>query len=119
MVTIRIKRAYEEPAEADGTRVLVDRLWPRGLSREAAHFDAWLKDVAPSDALRRFFGHDPAKWPEFRRRYLAELAHNDRVEELRSMLRPGRTVTLVYAAKDPDHNHAVVLHEMLTRQQRS
>lgn len=117
MVAIRIKRVYETPAEADGTRVLVDRLWPRGLSRQAAHIDTWLKGIAPSDALRRFFGHDPAKWPEFHKRYLRELAHNPHIDELRAMLRSGRPVTLLYAAKDSAHNNAVVLHEMLMREQ--
>jgi uncharacterized protein YeaO (DUF488 family) len=115
MVAVRIKRAYEAAAAGDGTRVLVDRLWPRGLSREAAHVDIWLKDVAPSEALRRFFGHDPAKWLEFRERYLAELADNPAVAQLRSLLRRGGTLTLLFAAKDIEHNNAIVLRELLTR----
>jgi uncharacterized protein YeaO (DUF488 family) len=119
MVAIRIKRVYEPPAEADGMRVLVDRLWPRGLSRQAAHLDTWLKEIAPSDELRRFFGHDPDKWPEFRKRYLHELAHNPHLDELRSMLRSGGFVTLLYAAKDAAHNNAVVLREMLMRDEGS
>ncbi len=113
MATVHIKRAYEPPDESDGTRILVDRLWPRGLSRQEAHVDAWIKEVAPSDALRRWFAHDPAKWSEFQARYRTELAHNPAVAELRSMLRPGTTVTLLFAARDTEHNNAVVLRQML------
>jgi len=113
MATIRIKRVYEPPAAGDGTRVLVDRLWPRGLSRPLAQVDAWIKDIAPSDQLRRSFGHDPANWPDFRNRYLAELAGNPALAELHSMLRPGGTVTLLFAARDIARNNAVVLREAL------
>lgn len=110
---VRMKRVYEAADEADGKRILVDRLWPRGLTREAAHVDLWLKAVAPSDELRKWFGHDPAKWDGFRKRYHAELAHNaDAVAELRAAAREGHA-TLVYSAKDEAHNNAVVLLELL------
>jgi uncharacterized protein YeaO (DUF488 family) len=114
MTNIRIKRAYEEPAGEDGERILVDRLWPRGLTKEKAKVDLWLKDVAPSTELRKWYAHDPAKWAEFRSRYLEELKRN---EEQLSLLRHETakgTVTLVYGAKDQEHNEAVVLQELLT-----
>ena len=112
---VRLKRAYAPPARADGTRVLVDRLWPRGLRKADAAVDLWLKDVAPSHELRRWFGHDPERWAEFRRRYKAELAHNSAaVAELRSLARRG-PLTLLYSAHDEAHNQAVVLKEVLTR----
>ncbi len=110
---LRVKRAYDAPADADGRRVLVDRLWPRGLSRDAAHLDHWAKAVAPSDALRRWFGHDPAKWAEFRRRYREELRRNaDAVEALRQEI-GGAPATLVYAAHDEARNNALVLRDFL------
>jgi uncharacterized protein YeaO (DUF488 family) len=109
----RLKRAYEAPAEDDGKRILVDRLWPRGLSREKAAIDVWLKDVAPSTELRRWFGHDPDRWKEFERRYFAELdEHPEAVEQLRAELRAGRA-TLVYGAKDGEHSNARALLEYL------
>lgn len=112
---LRLKRVYDAPAPADGTRVLVDRLWPRGLSKASAHIDLWLKDVAPSDALRKWFAHDPAKWAPFVRRYAAELkSHPDELRQLRSLARRG-TVTLLYAAKDDAHNNAVALRSHLSR----
>lgn len=108
-----VKRAYEPPAPDDGQRVLVDRIWPRGVTREALRIDAWLKDLAPSSALRRWFGHDPAKWDEFRRRYGAELdAAGEPVAELRRLWRAG-PVTLVYGARDEAHNNAVALRDWL------
>ncbi len=110
---IRLKRAYEKPASDDGTRVLVERLWPRGLAKERALLDLWIKDVAPSTDLRRWFNHDPAKWQEFEKRYRAELRQkNDEVEDLRRKCRRG-TVTLVYAARDELHNGALVLKDYL------
>ena len=110
---IRIKRVYEPPAPDDGFRVLVDRLWPRGLRKDAAALDAWRKDVAPSDALRRWFGHDVARWPEFRRRYVAELRDKgEALEALRALARE-RRLTLLFAARDEAHNDAVVLREVL------
>jgi uncharacterized protein YeaO (DUF488 family) len=110
---IHIKRIYEPPAASDGTRILVDRLWPRGVAREEARIDAWIKDVAPSDALRRWYSHDPAKWPEFRARYIAELKHNPAVVELQYVAAKSKTVTLLFAAKDNMRNNAKVLQEFL------
>jgi uncharacterized protein YeaO (DUF488 family) len=110
---IRLKRAYEPPSAADGTRVLVERLWPRGLSKREAAIDLWLKEIAPSTELRKWFAHDVAKWKEFQARYREELAHRDAaVEILRERIRGG-TVTLIYAAKDEEHNGALVLKDYL------
>ena len=112
---IRIKRIYEPAAPEDGERYLVDRLWPRGAKRAAARLSGWLKDVAPSDALRRWFGHDPARGEEFRRRYLAELeSQPGSLRPLRDAIARG-PVTLVYSARDQEHNQAVVLREYLRR----
>ncbi len=110
---LRLKRAYE-PAEAeDGTRVLIDRLWPRGVSKDQAAIDLWLKDLAPSTALRKWFGHDPARWAEFQRHYAEELQqHPEPFGQLHDLAQKGR-VTLVYAARDEAHNDAVVLHRLL------
>ncbi len=112
---IRIKRAYDPPDTADGHRVLVDRLWPRGVSKEALAVERWARDLAPSDDLRRWFGHDPARWEEFRRRYRLELAAPEReadLEELAAIARTG-TLTLVYSARDEEHNQARVLAEVI------
>jgi uncharacterized protein YeaO (DUF488 family) len=110
---LHIKRAYDAPAAEDGQRILVDRLWPRGLSKEKAHLDHWAKEVAPSDALRHWFGHDPDKWDEFRSRYHAELRANDAaVAALRAQI-GGKPATLLYAAHDTEHNNAVVLRDFL------
>ncbi len=112
---IRLKRAYDPPAAADGGRVLVDRLWPRGVSKERLKIDAWLRDLGPSTALRAWFGHDPKRWEEFRRRYRAELAQKGGLlEELLSQARGGK-LTLVYGARDPAHNQAVVIKEVVER----
>lgn len=106
---ITLKRAYEPVAREDGTRFLVERLWPRGVRRDALRIDAWLKDVAPSTKLRQWFGHDPAKWPEFQRRYRAELDRNTgALEPILKVSRRGR-VTLIYSSHDQEHNNAVVL----------
>ncbi|NQS78272.1 MAG: DUF488 domain-containing protein [Methanoculleus bourgensis] len=106
---IRIKRVYEEPSEDDGLRILVDRLWPRGLSKAKAKVDRWEKDLAPTTELRRWFGHDPAKWEEFLQRYRAELeGKEEALARLRREANDG-TVTLLYAAKDEEHNNAVAL----------
>ncbi len=114
MMNIRIKRAYEEPDTKDGTRILVDRLWPRGLTKEKARVDLWLKEVAPSTELRKWFAHDPGKWEEFRSRYLEELKGNkEQLSLLRQEAMKG-TVTLVYGAKDQQHNEAVILQGLLT-----
>lgn len=113
MTQINVKRIYL-PAADDGCRVLVDRLWPRGIKKEAAHLDHWFKELAPSDALRHWFGHEPAKWDEFRRRYRDELdANASAVTPLREVLRQERKVTLLFAAKDEEHNNAVALAEYL------
>jgi len=110
---ITLKRAYEKAASEDGTRFLVERLWPRGIKKTDLRLDAWLKDVAPSDALRRWFAHDPKKWPEFRRRYFTELdRHPEGWEPIRNAARRG-LVTLVYSAHDTEHNNAVALKEYL------
>jgi uncharacterized protein YeaO (DUF488 family) len=111
---IQIKRIYELPARSDGMRILVDRLWPRGVAREEARIDAWIKDVAPSDVLRRWYSHDPEKWPEFRARYIVELKNNPAVIELQDMAAKSKTLTLLFAAKDNLRNNATVLHEFLS-----
>ncbi len=110
---IKLKRAYEKPSRDDGMRILVERLWPRGLSKQRAALDLWLKDVAPSAELRTWFGHDPARWTEFQKRYQKELSeHKDAVKQLKQKARQG-TVTLVYAARDEQHNSALVLQKLL------
>jgi uncharacterized protein YeaO (DUF488 family) len=110
---IRIKRVYEKPDKGDGKRILVDRLWPRGLTKAKANVDLWLKDIAPSTELRKWFGHEPGKWEEFKRRYRTELEGNEEhVSLLQQQVKKG-TVTLVYGAKDEEHNEAVVLKEFL------
>jgi uncharacterized protein YeaO (DUF488 family) len=114
---VMLKRVYGKPEPSDGTRVLVDRLWPRGLSKEQVHVDAWLKEVAPSNELRKWFGHDPEKFAEFRRRYEAELSSEsgkEALEKLRDLAQQG-PITLVFAAHDTEHCNAVVLHELLVR----
>lgn len=112
---LRIKRAYAEAAPGDGARILVDRLWPRGVSKAALRLDAWLKNVAPSTELRRWFGHRPERWDAFQSRYCAELdASPEAVNELLGWLDAG-PVTLIYAARDPEHNHARVLRDYLQR----
>lgn len=113
---VRLKRVYEPVASDDGIRVLVDRLWPRGLSKTKARLDAWEKEIAPSPALRRWFGHDPARWTEFQLRYRAELRdQNDKLDQLRALARKS-TVTLVYGARDEVHNGAVVLRDIIVRE---
>ena len=110
---IRLKRAYEEPAPGDGQRLLVDGLWPRGVTKADLQIEAWLKAIAPSTALRKWFGHDPARWDGFRSRYFAELAANaEALAQLRGYLSRG-PVTLLYAARDEEHNNAVALRDFL------
>ncbi len=114
-MTIRLKRAYDPFEPDDGFRILVDRLWPRGITKDAAHIDLWLKEVAPSTTLRTWFGHDPSKWADFRKRYVTELNGNpEAVAQLADCLSHG-VVTLVYGAKDEQHNQAVVLKEYLEK----
>lgn len=113
-MSVSLKRAYEPPAASDGKRILVDRLWPRGVAKAEAAIDLWLKDVAPSTELRKWFAHDPEKWPEFQKRYRAELEGSEALAELRKLSRQGH-VTLVYSAKDELHNDAVVLEKLLGR----
>lgn len=110
---IRVKRVYKRATRDDGLRFLVDRLWPRGLKKERLALDGWLKDVAPSDSLRRWFSHEPTKWVEFRCRYFAELDHNPEVwQRILEAARKGH-LTLLYSARDPEHNNAVVLRDYL------
>jgi uncharacterized protein YeaO (DUF488 family) len=114
-VSVALKRVYDEPAASDGTRVLVERLWPRGISKERAHIDLWLKEVAPSTELRKWFNHDPQKFQEFRRRYEAELkaeAAQKAMTKLFEIAKQGQ-LTLVFAAHDPEYSNAVVLQDML------
>lgn len=108
-----LKRVYEEPSKKDGERVLVERLWPRGMAKERAHVDVWLKDVAPSAELRKWFGHDPERWEQFQKRYWKELEKNEEaVQLLREKSKHG-TVTLIYAAHDEEHNGALALKQFL------
>lgn len=111
---ITLKRIYEPYDKKDGFRVLVDRLWPRGISKEKAHLDLWLKDIAPSTELRKWFNHDPEKWLEFQKRYKAEIAANrDAFTMLKKMTKEKQIVTILYGAKDEEHNEAVVLRKLL------
>jgi len=111
--TIRLKRVYETPTKDDGTRILVERLWPRGVSKEKAAIDLWLKEIAPSPDLRKWYGHETSRWDEFRRRYRAEIEdRSELLSDLKQLLKDG-PVTFVYAAKDELHNSALVLKEYL------
>jgi uncharacterized protein YeaO (DUF488 family) len=110
LAVLKVKRIYEAPAASDGCRVLVDRLWPRGISKHRAHVDLWMKDIAPSDTLRRWFGHEPARWAEFRRRYRRQLRQKPQLTWLlKQLMTEHRTVTLLFAARDERHNQAVAL----------
>ncbi len=112
---IKIKRVYEEYDVADGTRVLVDRLWPRGVRRASPKVDIWMRDVAPSSELRKWFSHDPGKWQEFKKRYLKELSENDALGKLIELVRTNSVLTLIYAARDEQHNDAMVLKSLLEK----
>lgn len=113
---IKIKRVYEKASKEDGWRVLVDRLWPRGMKKEAAHIDAWMKEVAPSDGLRKWFGHDPTRWADFQKKYRAELAKKkELLAELNAMEKEHDKVTLLFGAKDEQHNQAIALAEFLKK----
>jgi uncharacterized protein YeaO (DUF488 family) len=110
---IKLKRAYEDPSSDDGMRILVDRLWPRGLAKANAALELWLKEVAPSPGLRKWFGHEPTKWERFQKKYWKELeAKDEAVQLLKDMGKKG-TITLVYAARDVEHNHALALKQFL------
>jgi uncharacterized protein YeaO (DUF488 family) len=112
-MAIQVRRAYDPPGRGDGYRVLVDRVWPRGVSKDALKLDEWQKEIAPSTRLRKWFGHDPERWKGFQERYFAELEENqDSIQELVKRARSGR-ITLVYGARDPDHNQAVALSTYL------
>src|SRR5688572_14444543 len=115
---IRLKRVYERPSPQDGLRVLVDRLWPRGLTKEAAAVDLWMKDLAPSTELRKWFGHDPARWKRFQVRYREELNEKKDVLQELKQRSTGHTVTLVYGARDEEHNEALVLKKILAGRKR-
>jgi uncharacterized protein YeaO (DUF488 family) len=119
MTDIRLKRAYETPARSDGPRILVDRMWPRGVKKEDAEISEWLKDLAPSTDLRKWFGHAPEKWPEFQKRYLAEIksANSDDLQTLSDCLEDNGRITLVFAAKDTEHNNAVALKQYIENKQ--
>lgn len=113
---IHLKRVYEESAEADGFRILVDRLWPRGVSKEKADLNLWLKEIAPSTELRKWFNHDPKKWTGFKRRYKVELSKNvEHVAALEKTLKAHKRVTLLYAARDEEHNEAIVIKDFFSR----
>ncbi len=114
---IRITRVYSEPDPRDGVRILVDRVWPRGISAERARIVEWRKDLAPSTSLRKWFGHEPARWTEFRRRYRRELVRSGTLEELQKLARLSRkrAITLVYSGADEQHNQAVVLRELINK----
>ena len=115
-MNIKIKRVHEKPAEEDGLRILVDRLWPRGLTKEKAAVDLWLKDIAPSTELRKWFDHDPEKWNEFKKKYFAELKGNqEAVSILKDHVKKG-VVTLLYAAKDEAHNEALLLSDLFKKE---
>lgn len=112
---VKIKRIYEEPTKDDGYRILVDRLWPRGVSKEKAHFDLWMKDIAPSTELRKWFGHDPKKWKEFTKKYEKELQDNtELVKQLKELAKEHKTITLLYGARDQEHNEAAVLADIIS-----
>lgn len=110
---MKIKRAYAPVEDTDGYRILVDRLWPRGISKDKAKIDLWLKSVAPSNDLRKWFGHDPERFPEFSKRYQAELEESGALDELRSAIKNYPNATLLFAAHDEEHNNAVVLQHLL------
>lgn len=118
ILAIKLERIYTKPADLDGYRILVDRLWPRGISKVNAHLDLWLKEVGPSTELRKWFNHDADKFPEFKQRYLKELQDNDAYQQLITTVKEqsaNSNVILLYGAKDPDHNQAVILQEQLSK----
>lgn len=113
---IKIKRVYEKASDEDGFRILIDRLWPRGVSKEKAGLDLWMKDIAPTNELRKWFAHEPAKWDDFKIKYLEELKENKKLLlYLKQLEKDNNTLTLLYAAKDEEHNNAIVLMELLKK----
>jgi uncharacterized protein YeaO (DUF488 family) len=112
---LKIKRVYEEPSEEDGYRILTERLWPRGVSKERAALDQWMKSISPSHDLRKWFDHDPDKWEEFKERYRKELFRSEAVEKIPDLINHHKTVTMIYASKDREHNSTVVLKEFLDK----
>jgi uncharacterized protein YeaO (DUF488 family) len=112
-MAIHIKRIYEPAAKSDGYRLLVDRLWPRGIKKEDAHIDKWLKEIAPSNALRKWFNHEPEKWQQFKTKYHAEISGSAALAELRADMHKHTVITLLYAAKDEKHNQALALQQLL------
>ncbi len=115
MTSIKIKRVYEVPEKKDGFRILVDRLWPRALKKENAHADEWMKKIAPSVELRKWFNHDPEKWTAFKKAYRKELSQLEAVGDITAYCRKHKVITLLYAAKDKQHNHAIVLQGFLNK----
>ena len=115
---IHIKRIYDDPAPADGYRILVDRLWPRGMAKNTAHIDRWMKEIAPSTELRKWLHQDPGRWNDFKKQYTAELKASAAAEELLAIIRQHTTVTFLYAAKDASHNHALVLRDYMSKRLR-
>ncbi len=113
MANIKIKRIYEPPSKTDGYRILIDRLWPRGMKKEDAHVDKWLKEIAPSTELRQWFHAEPGRWEQFRMKYLDELKNSDAVDELLSYINKYDTITLLYSVKDEEHNHALILKDFI------
>lgn len=112
-MTIKVKRIYEEPKKSDGFRILVDRLWPRGMKKDQAAIDLWLKDIAPSDSLRKWFGHDPKKWPEFQKRYAKELTDKQELVDTIKKEAKRKTVTLLFGTKEVEYNNAVALRNFI------
>ena len=110
---IKLKRIYEPFEKSDGFRVLVERLWPRGISKQKARVDLWMKEIGPSNQLRKWFGHDPARWEQFKKKYIAELKKNPELKNIKSLAKKHKQLTLVYSAKDVEHNQAVVLKGFL------
>lgn len=111
---IKIKRIYEVPEKKDGFRILADRLWPRGISKQNARVDLWLKEIAPSDKLRKWFSHDPKKWIDFKSKYTKELENNPLLQRIKQLEKENKTLTLLYSAKDREHNNVVALYEILS-----
>ncbi|HTE01441.1 MAG TPA: DUF488 domain-containing protein [Mucilaginibacter sp.] len=113
MATVQIKRIYDPVETTDGARILIDRLWPRGVKKESARLDEWMKAISPSVTLRKWFDHDPAKWEEFKAKYTFELKQNKAVDDLLNIIQKNKTVTLLYAAHDAQYNHAIVLLQFI------